>query len=60
MVALAYSGGAGTTGGSVQGGGAMAIGGRRGMSDVSWHPDNVGHLYCHLVPPLIILYRLPD
>lgn len=43
MVALAYSGGAGTTGGSVHGGGAMAIGGRRGMSDVSWHPDNVGH-----------------
>jgi len=40
MVALAYSGGAGTTGGSAHGG-AMAMGGRRGMSDVSWHPDNV-------------------
>ncbi|KAF8485415.1 hypothetical protein JB92DRAFT_3131473 [Gautieria morchelliformis] len=47
MVALAYSGGAGTTGGSVHGGGAMAIGGRRGMSDVSWHPDNVGYETCH-------------
>ncbi|KAF8521642.1 hypothetical protein JB92DRAFT_3141158 [Gautieria morchelliformis] len=44
MVALAYSGGAGTTGGSVHGGGAMAIGGRRGMSDVSWHPDNATRL----------------
>lgn len=60
MVALAYSGGAGTTGSSLHGGGAMAIGGRRGMSDVSWHPDNVGHLYIHLSPYLTISYRLLD
>ena len=32
VVALAYGGGAG---------GAQAGGGRRGMSDVAWHPDNV-------------------
>lgn len=40
MVALAYSGGSGITGGSMHGN-AMAMGGRRGMSDISWHPDNV-------------------
>ena len=40
VVALAYGGGAGTLGGGMQGGG-MAFGGRRGMSDVAWHPDNV-------------------
>lgn len=44
VVSLQYGGGAGTIGGSNvnQGGGALAIGGRRGMSDVPWHPDNVG------------------
>lgn len=39
VVSLAYGGGAGTTGGA--GGAALAIGARRGMSDVAWHPDNV-------------------
>lgn len=39
VAALTYGGGAGTMGGSF--GSGMAIGGRRGMSDVAWHPDNV-------------------
>ncbi|KAH9930495.1 uncharacterized protein BXZ73DRAFT_101867 [Epithele typhae] len=40
VAALAYGGGAGTMGG-MQGFGApgIAVGGRRGMSDVAWHPD---------------------
>jgi protein transport protein SEC31 len=39
VVALAYGGGAGTLSGQV--GSGMAVGGRRGMSDIAWHPDNV-------------------
>ena len=39
VVALAYGGGAGTLGGAV--GSAMAVGGKRGMSAIAWHPDNV-------------------
>jgi protein transport protein SEC31 len=39
VVALAYGGGAGTLAGHA--GAGMAIGGRRGMSDIAWHPDNV-------------------
>lgn len=39
VVALAYGGGAATAGGPM--GGTLAAGGRRGMSDVAWHPDNV-------------------
>ncbi|TFY55456.1 hypothetical protein EVG20_g9311, partial [Dentipellis fragilis] len=42
VVALAYGGGAGTLAGNIQG--SMAIGGRRGMSDVAWHPDNATRL----------------
>ncbi|TFK38647.1 hypothetical protein BDQ12DRAFT_683110 [Crucibulum laeve] len=38
VVALAYGGGAGTLAGQV--GAGMAVGGRRGMSDIAWHPDN--------------------
>ncbi|KIK00412.1 hypothetical protein K443DRAFT_679209 [Laccaria amethystina LaAM-08-1] len=38
VVALAYGGGAGTLSGQV--GSGMAVGGRRGMSDIAWHPDN--------------------
>jgi protein transport protein SEC31 len=46
VVALAYGGGAGTLAGGPMGGGmgmgvGTGIGGRRGMSDVAWHPDNV-------------------
>ncbi|KAI6004420.1 hypothetical protein F5J12DRAFT_836728 [Pisolithus orientalis] len=37
LVALAYGGGTGTLGGAV--GSAMAVGGRRGMSAIAWHPD---------------------
>ena len=37
VVALAYTGGASVG----QPGGALSMGGRRGMSDVCWHPDNV-------------------
>ncbi|KAI0316845.1 hypothetical protein OF83DRAFT_1172526 [Amylostereum chailletii] len=43
VVALAYGGGAGTIAGSMQGNG-MAVGGRRGMSDVAWHPENATRL----------------
>lgn len=43
MIALAYSGGAATAGNAMNIG-AMAMGGRRGMSDVCWHPDNVSAL----------------
>ena len=39
VVALAYGGGAGTLAGRV--GSRMAVGVRRGMSDIAWHPDNV-------------------
>lgn len=43
VAALAYGGGAGTISGGVSGFGVpgMAVGGRRGISDVAWHPDNV-------------------
>ncbi|KZT07919.1 uncharacterized protein LAESUDRAFT_697968 [Laetiporus sulphureus 93-53] len=46
VAALAYGGGAGTLAGGMQGFGAagMAMGGRRGMSDVAWHPDNATRL----------------
>ncbi|PSR74443.1 hypothetical protein PHLCEN_2v9855 [Hermanssonia centrifuga] len=45
VAALAYGGGAGTQTG-LQGFGAagLAVGGRRGMSDVAWHPDNATRL----------------
>lgn len=47
VAALAYGGGAGTQAG-VQGFGAgLAVGGRRGMSDVAWHPDNVRIGFLH-------------
>ncbi len=43
VVALQYGGGAGTAGGNFgsgfNAGGALAAGGRRGMSAVAWHPD---------------------
>lgn len=38
VVALSYGGGAGTLAGQSSGNG---LGGRRGMSDIAWHPDNV-------------------
>ena len=41
MVALAYGGGAGTLAGQTGSGSSLAVGGRRGMSDIAWHPDNV-------------------
>jgi protein transport protein SEC31 len=39
VVTLAYGGGADTLGGAVSSG--MAVGGRRDMRAVAWHPDNV-------------------
>ncbi len=45
VVALAYGGGAGTLAGLQGNGAGMAVGGRRGMSDIAWHPDNVSDLY---------------
>ncbi|KAH9849003.1 hypothetical protein C2E23DRAFT_841396 [Lenzites betulinus] len=46
VAALAYGGGAGTLAGGMQGfgGPGFAAGGRRGMSDVAWHPDNATRL----------------
>ncbi|KAK7685054.1 hypothetical protein QCA50_011891 [Cerrena zonata] len=44
VAALAYGGGSGTLAGGIQGGAGMAVGGRRGMSDVAWHPDNATRL----------------
>lgn len=42
VAALAYGGGAGTQAGlQAFGTAGLAVGGRRGMSDVAWHPDNV-------------------
>ncbi|TFK49239.1 hypothetical protein OE88DRAFT_1662672 [Heliocybe sulcata] len=41
VTALAYGGGAGTLSGGPQGG---AMGGRRGMSDLAWQPDNATRL----------------
>jgi protein transport protein SEC31 len=41
VVALAYGGGAGTLAGQGSTGTGLAVGGRRGMSDIAWHPDNV-------------------
>ena len=43
------------------GGPGMAMGGRRGMSDVAWHPDNVSCPVDHAVVYLIGgVYRLRD
>ncbi|KAF8168890.1 hypothetical protein BJ912DRAFT_1048573 [Pholiota molesta] len=44
VVALAYGGGAGTLAGLSGSGAGMAVGGRRGMSDIAWHPDNATRL----------------
>ncbi|KAG5653852.1 hypothetical protein H0H81_009931 [Sphagnurus paluster] len=44
VVALAYGGGAGTLSGHAGAGNGMAMGGRRGMSDIAWHPDNATRL----------------
>ncbi|KAF9486167.1 hypothetical protein BDN70DRAFT_846626 [Pholiota conissans] len=44
VVALAYGGGAGTLAGLSGNGAGMAVGGRRGMSDIAWHPDNATRL----------------
>lgn len=42
VVALAYGGGTGTLAGQHVGSmNGLAVGGRRGMSDIAWHPDNV-------------------
>ncbi|KAF9057047.1 hypothetical protein BJ165DRAFT_1418148 [Panaeolus papilionaceus] len=43
VVALQYGGGAGTLAGQATSAG-MAAGGRRGMSDIAWHPDNATRL----------------
>ncbi|KAF5370333.1 hypothetical protein D9758_007002 [Tetrapyrgos nigripes] len=44
VVALAYGGGAGTLAGQMSGGNGLAVGGRRGMSAIAWHPDNATRL----------------
>ncbi|KAJ3861319.1 transport protein [Lentinula novae-zelandiae] len=44
VVALAYGGGAGTLAGQSNHGNGLAVGGRRGMSAIAWHPDNATRL----------------
>ncbi|KAF5386280.1 hypothetical protein D9757_008596 [Collybiopsis confluens] len=44
VVALAYGGGAGTLAGQTSHGNGLAVGGRRGMSAIAWHPDNATRL----------------
>ncbi|KAJ8502017.1 hypothetical protein ONZ45_g11925 [Pleurotus djamor] len=45
VVALAYGGGTGTLAGQHVGSmNGLAVGGRRGMSDIAWHPDNATRL----------------
>ncbi|KAG7440702.1 uncharacterized protein BT62DRAFT_937821 [Guyanagaster necrorhizus] len=44
VVALAYGGGAGTLAGQVSATNSLALGGRRGMSAIAWHPDNATRL----------------
>ncbi|EGO03497.1 hypothetical protein SERLA73DRAFT_165175 [Serpula lacrymans var. lacrymans S7.3] len=44
VVALAYGGGAGTLAGQSSTGSGLAVGGRRGMSAIAWHPDNATRL----------------
>ncbi|KAJ3833480.1 hypothetical protein F5878DRAFT_728797 [Lentinula raphanica] len=44
VVALAYGGGAGTLAGQNSLGNGLAVGGRRGMSAIAWHPDNATRL----------------
>ncbi|KAN0064406.1 protein transport protein S31 [Thecaphora frezii] len=65
VVALQYGGGAGTAGGSLGGmngmGGALAAGGRRGMSAVAWHPDTPTRLVTASeddTSPVIMLWDL--
>lgn len=48
VVALAYGGGAGTLAGQSNHGNGLAVGGRRGMSAIAWHPDNASHHF-HLL-----------
>jgi protein transport protein SEC31 len=54
VVALAYSGGASTLAGQSGVSSGMAVGGRRGMSAIAWHPDNVSTLNI-LLTELIVL-----
>jgi len=51
VVALAYGGGAGTLASQTGAGVGMAVGGRRGMSDIAWHPDNVSPCLLQLLQP---------
>ncbi|KAK0467632.1 hypothetical protein IW261DRAFT_1573805 [Armillaria novae-zelandiae] len=44
VVALAYGGGAGTLARQVSATNGLAVGGRRGMSAIAWHPDNATRL----------------
>ena len=54
MVALAYGGGAGTLAGQGSTGTGLAVGGRRGMSDIAWHPDNVRLTICSAYTKFLI------
>ncbi|KXN87262.1 Protein transport protein SEC31 [Leucoagaricus sp. SymC.cos] len=44
VLALAYGRGAGTFVEQIAVGGGLAVGGRRGMSDIGWYPDNATRL----------------
>lgn len=58
VVALAYGGGAGTLAGQGSTGTGLAVGGRRGMSDIAWHPDNVRLIFTYVQWIPDILYVL--
>jgi protein transport protein SEC31 len=45
-LALVYGGGAGTMAGHGGAGSGLAVGGRRGMSAITWHLDNVRFPSC--------------
>ncbi|KAF9644242.1 hypothetical protein BDM02DRAFT_1054166 [Thelephora ganbajun] len=62
VAGLVYGGGTGTFGGPPgYPTGGMAVGGRRGMSDVAWHPDNATRLVTSSeddMSPIIMVWDL--
>lgn len=56
---MAYGGGAGTLAGQGGTGGGLAVGGRRGMSAIAWHPDNASFALLS-VHCILMLSRLRD
>ena len=56
VAGLVYGGGTGTLSGPPgYPTGGLTVGGRRGMSDVAWHPDNVRDFFLSF-----IIYSMPS